>query len=133
MMPFGWMTLDGPKPEYKQEYGLIVHNSSSYVPRTRANVRNSDGTVRLAFDFDSRGEICTFKAIKDYEKPWIDVDLSEGTTKQTVDLVVEWLHRHNVQVLNIAGNAEKTWPGTYEATFQFLEALFRTLRKNDDG
>jgi len=39
-------------------------------------VRESDGTIRLAFDFTSRGEKCTLTAIKDYGKPYIDVDLS---------------------------------------------------------
>jgi hypothetical protein len=64
-IPFGYKTLDGPKPEYKNLYGIVVHSSSSYVPRTRQNVKDSDGTIRLAYNFQSRGEICTLRAIKD--------------------------------------------------------------------
>ena len=68
LMPFGYKTQDGPKTEYREMYGVEMHQSSSYVPRTRANVRDSDGTIRLAFDFESRGEVCTKKAIDDYKK-----------------------------------------------------------------
>lgn len=56
-MPFGYKTLDGCKPEYKSLYGVSAHPSSSYVPRTRKNVLESDGTIRLAYNFSSKGEI----------------------------------------------------------------------------
>lgn len=127
MMPFGFKTLDGCRPEYKDIYGLTAHNSSSYVPRTRANVRDSDGTIRLAFNLESRGEICTLKAIKDYGKPWIDVDFSSDSAKQVVKPVVEWLHRNEIEILNVAGNSEQTWAGTYEAALQYLERLFEQV------
>lgn len=129
IMPFGFKTLDGCRPEYKEMYGLTAHNSSSYVTRTRANVRDSDGTIRLAFNLESRGEICTLKAIKDYGKPWIDVDFSSNSVKQTVEPVVEWLCRNEIEILNIAGNAEQTWAGTHEAALQYLDRLFEHLRK----
>lgn len=128
IMPFGFKTLDGCRPEYKDMYGLTAHNSSSYVPRTRANVRDSDGTIRLAFNLESRGEICTLKAIKDYGKSWIDVDFSSDSAKQAVKPVVEWLHRNEIEILNVAGNAEQTWAGTYEAALQYLERLFEQVK-----
>lgn len=128
IMPFGFKTLDGCRPEYKGMYCLTTHKSSSYVPRTRANVRDSDGTIRLAFNLESRGEICTLKAIKDYGKPWIDVDFSSNSAKQTIEPVVEWLYRNEIEILNVAGNAEQTWAGIHEAALQYLERLFEHLK-----
>ena len=119
-MPFGYKTLDGCRPEYKELYGVTCHQFSSYVPRTRENVLNSDATIRLAFDFSSRGEICTLKAIQDYKKPYIDVDLANP---KPIDEVLQWLKDNNVQVLNIAGNSEKTAVGTHAAATLYLTAL----------
>jgi hypothetical protein len=126
-MPFGYKTLDGPKPEYKEMYGIEVHNSSSYVPRTRKNVRDSDGTVRLAFNFESPGEICTLRAIEDYDKPHFNVDLSDPPP---ISDMTEWVLCHNIEVLNVAGNAEQTHAGTHLAATQYLTELCEYLEKD---
>jgi hypothetical protein len=125
IMPFGYKTLDGPKPEYKEEFGVHVHNSSSYVPRTRANVRDSDGTIRFAFNFDSRGEVCTLKAIKDYDRPHLDVDLNDPIS---VEKIVEWLVVNKIEVLNVAGNSETTHVGTEAATTPILDEVLRIAK-----
>jgi hypothetical protein len=125
VMPFGYKTLDGPRPEYKTLYGVTVTTSSSYVPRTRKNVKDADATIRLAYDFSSRGEKCTLKAIQDYKRPHFDVDLSDPPPTEDV---VKWLDENNVEVLNVAGNAEQTSTGTYEAATKYLEALFEHVR-----
>jgi hypothetical protein len=124
LMPYGFKTLDGCKPEYKDLFGCTTHTSSSYVPRTKLNVKNSDGTIRLAFDFSSPGEICTFEAIKYYKKPYIDVDLANP---RPVEDVVNWLNENNIKTLNVAGNSEKTAPGSYEAAKGYLKELFTQL------
>ena len=140
-MPFGYKTLDGPKTEYREMYGVEMHQSSSYVPRTRHNVKDSDGTIRLASNFDSRGEVCTLRAIQDYKKPHFDVDLSRlsdltGVASPT-DLigqqVVEWLDEHDIEVLNVAGNAEQTSPGTHARATEFLTELFQRMGLPCDG
>jgi len=124
ILPFGFKTLGGCRPEYKEMYGVTAHKSSSYVPRTRENARDSDGTIRLAFNFDSAGEVCTLKAIKDYNKPHIDVDLSDP---RPVSEVVVWIEENGIEVLNVAGNAEQTSAGTHEAATQYLERLIEEL------
>lgn len=123
-MPFGYKALDGCHPEYKKMYGVEFHTSSSYVPRTRKNVKNSDGTIRLAYDFSSKGEKCTLKAIEDYKKPYIDVDLNDPIP---VSDVIIWLKNNNIQILNVAGNSEKTAPGTHAAVTEYLTNLLQIL------
>lgn len=123
-MPFGFKTLDGSKPEYKQLYGVVAHSSSSYVPRTKKNVKDSDGTLRLAYDFESSGEKLTLRSILDYKKPYFDVDFN---IDYDVNKAYDWLLSNNIKVLNIAGNSEKTAPGIYEKSCMFLESLFLML------
>ena len=129
-MPFGYKTLDGNKPEYKDLYGVVAHSSSDYVPRTRKNVRDADGTIRLAFNFESRGEIVTLRAVEDYDKEHIDVDLAKPIP---VSAVTEWILCHNIEVLNVAGNAEQTVAGTHAAATQYLTELCEALKRaNED-
>jgi len=109
MVPKGWKTKFGPRPQL-QKLGLIEHPSSvSYVPRTKWNVKHSDATIRFAFNYNSAGEICTYKAIKQYNKPYFDIDLNDvisGENLYMID-VVQFLIDNHVEVLNIAGNVGK--------------------------
>lgn len=127
-MPFGYKTLDGCKPEYKELYGAKCHKSSSYVPRTRQNVRDADGTIRLAYNFSSKGEVCTLKAIKDHKKPYIDVDLE---SPRPLSEVLAWLEENGIETLNVAGNAEQTAAGTYKMASSYLKALFSAVKLHE--
>lgn len=102
-VPKGWITLNGPMPELSK-LGLIEHKSPKYSPRTYSNVKESDGTIRLAYDFTSPGERCTLKAINFYEKPYFDVDLRDPTF---IFDITKWIDDNNIRVLNVAGNAGK--------------------------
>lgn len=123
-MPNGFKTTDGPKPEYAKLYGVTEHSSESYGPRTELNVRHSDGTMRLAFNFGSGGEVMTLCAITKYGKPHFDVLLSNPVEPR---LVADWVRENNIRVLNIAGNAETTWPGTGEHVLAYLPKVLLEL------
>jgi hypothetical protein len=115
MMPKGFLTLSGPKPEYEIMYSLHEHESSKlYPPRTYWNVKNSDATLRIAENFGTRGERCTLKAIKKFKKPYIDIHirLDDWWPERMVAFpppheLAEWIVRHEVKVLNVSGNALK--------------------------
>lgn len=124
-MPKGFITQFGNKPEYAQLYNMVEHKSSSYVPRTYDNVKNSDGTIRIAYNFNSPGEICTLKAIHQYKKPYIDVDLNNPIPPSDI---IKWLDVNQIETLNIAGNSEKTTPGIHEASGLYMNILFKLIR-----
>lgn len=122
-MPKGFKALDGNHPEFLDIYGLIEHPSPLYPPRTFANVKQTDVTIRFAVNFQTAGELCTLKAIEKYGKPHFDVDVL-GTT--TPGDLVHWL-RHldkRPEALNIAGNSERTAPGIEEFVVAFLLETF---------
>jgi hypothetical protein len=123
-MPKGWITLNGPKPEYAELYGIEEHASFGYKPRTWSNIKDSSGTIRLAFNFFSAGEICTLNGIKKYDKPYIDVDLANPIPVQQV---IDWINQNNIEILNVAGNSEKSCPGTFSEVCEYLSAVFNLL------
>lgn len=139
----GWMsndfrTLDGPRPEYEKEFGIRSHVSYAYPIRTRMNVRDSDATMRFAIDFHSAGEECTWASIVRLRKLHFDVEISaEELTKpemltkvwlRSPDAAADWIIKHRIYVLNIAGNSETTAPGIGEFVEKYLALMFEILR-----
>jgi len=120
VMPKGFKTLDGPRPDLAKEYNLTEHSSPNYPPRTFQNVRDSDATVRLFKVKESAGEICTLKAIKQYNKLYFDVDFNDPPEPKEL---AEWLH--SFEIVNFAGNSEKTTKGIFKATNIYLSEVFR--------
>lgn len=123
-MPKGFRTQNGPRPEFAELYGIQEHSSPNYPPRTYANVKDSDGTLRLAHNLESSGERLTLKAINQYRKPHRDIDLKNPLS---VSEIVTWLQEKDIVVLNIAGNSEKTAPGITLEVADYLRQLFKLL------
>lgn len=123
-MPKGFRTLDGPKPEYASEFNLLEHSSSAYPPRTEANVRDSDATLRFAEYFQSSGEKCTLRNIKWHNKVHFDVNILNSPDPSEV---TAWIIQNQVKILNIAGNSEDTSPGIEIFVKKYLIEVFQGL------
>jgi len=134
-IPKGFKTQDGPKPEYKELYNIQEHESDKYPPRTFLNVKESDGTIRIATNFNSAGEKCTLKAIQQYNKPYFDVKV-EDVNRFFLPLeyhpksAVEWIVKNNIKILNVAGNSEKTSPGIQKFAERYILKLIELLDEN---
>jgi hypothetical protein len=123
-MPRGWKTKAGPQPYFAERYGMVECRSGGYPTRTRLNVEAADATVRFAYDFTSAGERLTLRFVRQYAKPYFDVPLTRPPSPQAPLLedgsagdwdgtyrplaepaeLRSWLVRHQVRVLNVAGN-----------------------------
>lgn len=120
-MPKGFITKEGPRPEFAELYNMLETIQSTYPPRTAMNVSNSDGTIRFARHWNSGGEILTLKLIKQYNKPYIDVD--RITMQPSPAEVRKWILDNNIKVLNVAGNSEETSPGITQFVIKFLHEV----------
>jgi len=125
-MPQGWKTLDGPRPDFAELYDM-KECYAGYKARTEANVIDSDATLIFAADFKSPGEICTFRAIRRFQKPYFKVH----PTEDKMDEALAWLAWVDGVVLNVAGNSESTAPGIGEKAYLFLYELFSRSQKTD--
>lgn len=132
-MPLGFKTLDGNKPEYSEKYNMIALADSSYKTRTWKNAELADFTLQIASVFTTAGEVCTLKGIHAHNKKYYPVntrDLSDAIKRQQhIDMLVETIMSSGVTVLNVAGNSERTAPGIYQVSYEFLTDLFKTLIK----
>jgi len=122
--PAGWKTRHGPSP-WLADYGLC-EAEGGYAHRTDRNVADTDGTVRLAFDFSTGGELCTIKAIRRHNKPHFDVDLAKPCSPV---LVADWIWENDIEVLNVAGNGRTDIEKQVE---EYLKIVFKNVLEEDE-
>lgn len=124
--PRGCLTEDGANTELITIYGCHESKSDKYPPRTFDNVKNSDATIRLAYDFNSAGEKLTLKAIYNYNRNSNDVNMNHP---QPALHVAQWLLDSNIAILNVSGNRESTHPGIGVEVEIFLDSVFSNYKK----
>lgn len=129
-MPRGFYAKDGYHPDFATLYGMQETVEETYPPRTALNVRDSDGTVRFAGNWETRGEKLTYRLIQQYKKE--EIPLTVGIAVQSqVDTLVSWLIKHNIQTLNVAGNSEDSWPGIELSVECYLIEVFEKMKSED--
>ena len=74
-MPDGFKTKVGDRPEFADIYRCYAVKGAGYAAITSLNVYHSDATIRFACNFQSQGERCVLAAIKQFNKPYHDVDM----------------------------------------------------------
>jgi uracil-DNA glycosylase family 4 len=97
------------------------HSSPLYPPRTFSNARDSQATLRFAINFSTAGEKCTLNAIKQYNRPYRDIHVLRYPDPSEI---AQWLKNNHIEVLNVAGNREKTWRGMGDFVEEYLVKVF---------
>jgi hypothetical protein len=129
-MPRGFLTERGHDPELAAMFGMTAHKSASYKPRTQANIRDSDGTLIFGDD-SSTGTALTrvlclaaAKPLKivvwDYDDGFVDYWTPE---QNRIESVRNWLERHHIATLNVAGNRESRAPGIFAECRKFMVSV----------
>lgn len=120
--PLGRRSEDGVVPE---KYILQEAPTANYADRTALNVRDSDATLIIAKLPLRSGTALTQKMADRYRRPSLIVDPHEVVT---IPNVLEWLKKHNVKVLNVAGPRESLRQDVGAAAAQFLTQLLSRTR-----
>jgi hypothetical protein len=120
--PRGRGAEDGMIPEY---YSLTETPSSDYSQRTRWNVRDSDGTLILAWGEPTGGTPLTLEECREAGKPCLVIDLAHGgDLAQTVQAAREWIAANLPGgVLNVAGPRASELSAVYGPAQAFLRNL----------
>jgi hypothetical protein len=125
--PLGWLveTPDGRRDvatPWLATWGLVECPEMGYAARTRANVRDSDGTLWFG-DWHTTGGRATLDACRNQDKPFLIV--FRGATRPSQ--VCAWIEANGVRVLNAAGNREPKSPGLGARVERFMIRVFRRL------
>jgi hypothetical protein len=130
-MPLGFMTEDGPRPEFEQLYGAHQLDTADYLARTEANVKASDGTLLFGRN-NTPGALCVFRASATYQKPYYFVPFRSNQPIRPT-YVARWIALQNIKVLNVAGNTESGAPGIGARVEAFLGRLFALAQRPARG
>lgn len=126
--PRGWLveSPDGNRdvaaPWLAPRFGLVECAELGYPPRTRANARDSDGTLWFG-NPDTSGAYTTLEACRELGRPVLLV--VRGRTRPSD--VAAWIAANDIKVLNVAGNRESKAPGIGARVERFLADVFRRL------
>jgi hypothetical protein len=86
------------------KYSLQETPTSDYEQRTEWNVRDSDATAIFSIQPElTGGSLWTLSCARKYEKPWIHLTKTSSTIEEASIQLLEFLQRHNIHVLNVAG------------------------------
>jgi len=116
--PRGQLAEDGPIPP---RYQLTEIDSAEYWVRTERNVVDSQGTLILYGGELTGGTELTLRMAVKHDKPHLTVDLQARPSPQ---MARQWILKHNLHHLNVAGPRESSAPGIGQSARQFLLAVF---------
>lgn len=133
--PLGRRSENGRIPE---RYPLKETPARSYAVRTEWNARDSDGTLILVLDEISSGTRLTIDAARTHEKPLQIIHLEparqpgllgdENSVEESIALVVDWIQRHRIRSLNVAGPRGSSNARVYALARSFLTAVLKRLQ-----
>ncbi len=112
------------------KYNLRETDTTDVNERTKLNIRDSDGTIIFVPSLPVQvtdGTILTIKEVYEKKKPHLIIDFSK--VNDITELLSEWVERHNIAILNIAGPRESQQPGTYQAVYMLLKKALTSVNK----
>ena len=92
-----------------------------FAERTRANVKDSDGTVVIYPGELRGGTEQTVRFCVELKRPHQLIDASQISTEEAVKLVGDFVRTNKISVLNVAGPRQSEWPEGYDYTSGVLE------------
>lgn len=118
--PKGRLAEDGP---IDASYPLVETPSPAYEQRTMWNVRDADATLIITSRTPLSGGTRYTKSVAEgLRRPHLVVTLDQ---QGSLAITAEWLRRHEVRVLNIAGPRESGQPGIYREASAYLHGLLQ--------
>jgi len=107
-------------------YQLRETESARYEQRTEQNVIDSDATLILCCGPLTGGTLLTQKFALRYLRPLMIVEL-QSPAAETVPSACTWLANQRVEILNVAGPRESTWPGIYRLAHGWMMQLLEQI------
>lgn len=125
--PGGRLAEDGV---ISARYSLKETPRAENAQRTAWNVRDSDGTLVLQANHPSPGTSLTIDQAHRRNKPVLVLDVS---AMPDLTLILDWITRHDIRTLNVAGPRESEAPGVYDRARRFLERVFGAIIDSEAG
>jgi hypothetical protein len=122
-MPQGFLTDEGPRPEFAQQFGAAEILPDSELGPTERNVRDSDATLWLGATTTADAH-ATVGACQRFGRPCMPID---PVASFEPSHVATWIVTNGIRTLNVAGNRERDEPGIGDRVERFLGEVLQQL------
>ncbi|HPA20373.1 MAG TPA: putative molybdenum carrier protein [Verrucomicrobiae bacterium] len=113
-------------------YNLTETPGAGYPVRTEWNVRDSDGTVVLTLgELATGGSRKTIEIARRLRKPCLHISRDGGDDARA--LLRDFIARHGIRVLNVAGSRESKEPGIGAWVEEMLAKALSEPRRSGSG
>lgn len=126
--PAARLAEDGIIPE---RYPLVELPAGGYLARTMKNVEDSDGTAVIYFGETTGGTEQTVLDCIICQKPCKLVDAAELTTARAATLIAEFVAKHGVRRLNVAGPRLSGVPGGHAYAYECVSMMLQIVEKDN--
>jgi hypothetical protein len=99
-----------------------------FTERTRQNVKDSDGTVMIYLSKLSGGTGQTVRFAEEQQRPYQLIDASKISIEDAAGLIAEFVRKHRIHILNVAGPRQSEWSGGYEYAFRALDVFLAAFK-----
>ena len=105
------------------QYPIQELEVGGFTERTLRNIKDSDGTVIIYSDKRTGGTEQTVRFCLELQRPHQLIDASMLSAQNAAKLISDFVRRHKIGILNIAGPRESEWAQGYDYAFCALEAF----------
>lgn len=122
--PAGRLDEFGKIPD---RYPLKELEDGGFSERTLQNVKDSDGTVIVYSEKLSGGTEQTACFCLEQQRPHQVIDASRISTKVAAESIADFVRKHKIDILDVAGPRQSEWPEGYDYAYRVLEAFVKSI------
>ncbi len=97
--------------------------TGGFTERTLQNVKDSDGTVMMYSGDLHGGTEQTLRFCIELNRPHQLIDASKSASEEAAKLIGDFVRKHEISILNIAGPRQSEWREGYDYVSRTLEAF----------
>lgn len=120
--PAGRIDEFGRIPDH---YPLKELPYGGFTERTLQNVKDSDETVIIYPGKLSGGTEQTVQFCVEQQRPHQLIDASKVSTEDAAKLISDFVSKHKIAILNVAGPRQSEWPEGYDYAIGALKIFLR--------
>jgi hypothetical protein len=109
------------------KYPVNELERAGFTERTLQNVKDSDGTIIIYSGKLSGGSEQTVRFCLEQQQPHQLIDASKIPTEEAASLIADFVAKHQINILTVAGPRESEWPEGYDYAYRALEAFLTNL------
>ena len=109
------------------QYPLQELEVGGFTERTLQNVKDSDGTVIIYPGKLGGGTEQTVRFCVEQRRPHELIDASKVSAEDAAKLISNFIRKHKIEILNVAGPRQSEWPEGYDYACRTLDRFLKSI------